>query len=135
MHEPMPNPYPPDVQAELARERNRVAADRTLLSFVRNSVTLISIGVGIDQVVKNLVPDAIFINIWIYCLVLVLVGLGVVNLLLAAQDYQGEMKRLKQPEYYFTPRWSLSQLTGILLCIVGFLFFLRLGVETWIGQL
>jgi putative membrane protein len=46
MHEPMQNPYPPNVQANLARERNRIAADRSLLSFVRNSLTLISVGVG-----------------------------------------------------------------------------------------
>jgi hypothetical protein len=30
MHEPMQNPYPPNVQANLARERNRIAADRSL---------------------------------------------------------------------------------------------------------
>lgn len=36
----MQNPYPPNPQPELARERNRIAADRTLLSFVRSSVTL-----------------------------------------------------------------------------------------------
>jgi len=135
MHEPMPNPYPPDVQSELARERNRIAADRTLLSFIRNSVSLISIGVGIDQVMKNLMPDALFINIWIYLLVLVLIGLGVLNLIFAVQEYHGEMKRLKQPEYYFTPRWSLSQLTGIFLCIAGFLVFLRFGIEILIMQL
>lgn len=129
MHEPMQTPYPPNVQAELARERNRIAADRTLLSFVRNSVTLISIGVGIDQVVRNLSPNAPFISVWIYVLDLLLVGLGVLNLVFAAQDYQGEMKRLKQPEYYFTPRWSLGEVTGIILLIAGFLVFLRFGIE------
>jgi putative membrane protein len=135
MHEPMQNPYPPNVQAELARERNRIAADRTLLSFIRNSVTLISIGVGIDQVVRNLVPYARFINIWIYVLDLVLVGLGIVNLLLAAQDYRGEMQRLRQPEYHFTPRWSLGGVTGIILCITGLVVFIRFGIEILVFQL
>lgn len=134
MFEPMQNPYPPNVQAELARERNRLAADRTLLSFIRNSVTLISIGVGIDQVVKNLVPNARFINVWIYVLDLVLVGLGVLNLLLAAQDYRAEIQRLRQAEYHFSPRWSLGGVTGMILFVVGLLFFLRLGFEILIFQ-
>jgi putative membrane protein len=130
MHEPMQNPYPSgDVQAELARERNRIAADRTLLSFIRNSATLISIGFGIDQIMKNLIPDAPFINAWIYILDLELVGLGVMNLWFAAQDYHGEMKRLQQPEYHFTPRWSLGEVTAIILCITSIFIFGRFGIE------
>ncbi|MBE9138193.1 DUF202 domain-containing protein [Nodosilinea sp. LEGE 07088] len=126
MNEPMQTPYPPNAQVELAHERNRIAADRSLLSFVRNSVTLISTGVGIDQVIGKLSPIAPFINEWVYLLSLVLVGLGVVNLLFAAYDYQGEMERLRQPEYYFTPRWSLGAVTGWTLFITGLVAFIRL---------
>jgi putative membrane protein len=134
MQEPMPNPYPPNVQAQLARERNRIAADRTLLSFIRNSVLLIGIGIGIDQVIGKLFPNALLLNIWFYIFDLTLVGLGVLNLLLAAWDYQGEINRLNQSEYYFTPRWSLSKVTGITLFFLGFLIFVRLGVEILIQQ-
>ncbi len=126
MNEPMQNPYPPNVQAELARERNHIAADRSLLSFIRNSVTLISAGVGINQIVTTLTPSAPFMGLWIYGLTLALIGLGVINLFLAIVDYRGEMKRLKQPEYYFTPRWSLGGVTGWVLFIVGLIAFFRL---------
>jgi putative membrane protein len=126
MNEPMQNSYPPKVQDELARERNRVAADRSLLSFVRNSVTLISAGVSIDQIVRALSSNAPFIEAWVYTLSLTLIGLGVVNLGFAILDYHGEMKRLRQPEYYFTPRWSLGGVTGWILFVIGSLAFLRL---------
>lgn len=96
MHEPMQTPYPPNVQENLARERNRIAADRSLLSFVRNSLTLISVGVGVDQVVKLIAPDEATV-LWVRILSLTLIGVGVLNLILAALDYQGEMQRLKQP--------------------------------------
>lgn len=129
MNEPMPNPYPANAQAELARERNRLAADRSLLSFIRNSVTLISLGIGIDQVARNVTPAAPYIELWAYGLNLVLVGLGVLNLLFAAQDYRGEMKRLSQPEYYFTPRWSLGGLTGVILFVASFLALIRLALK------
>jgi len=130
MNEPMQNPYPPKVQDELARERNRVAADRSLLSFVRNSVTLITIGVSIDQVVRALASTAPFIDAWIYALSLTLIGLGVINLGFAILDYNGEMQRLRQPEYSFTPRWSLSGVTGWILFVVGLLAFLRLIIAS-----
>jgi putative membrane protein len=129
MNEPMQNPYPPNVQAELARERNHIAAERSLLSFIRNSVTLISIGFGIDRVLKNLSSIAPNISNWAYFFSLLLVGLGVINLIFAILDHQAELKRLRQPEYYFTPRWSLGGLTGLLLFIVGFIAFVRLGID------
>lgn len=131
MNEPMSNPYPPNAQADLARERNRLAANRSLLSFIRNSVTLISIGIGIDQVVRNVAPAAPFIELWAYGLNLVLAGLGVLNLLFAAQDYRDEMKRLSAPEYHFTSRWSLGALTGVVLFVAGFLVFIRLGIRVF----
>jgi len=130
MNEPMQNTYPPKVQDELARERNRVAADRSLLSFVRNSVTLITIGVSIDQVVRALASTALFIDAWIYALSLTLIGLGVINLGFAILDYNGEMQRLRQPECSFTPRWSLSGVTGWILFVVGLLAFLRLIITS-----
>jgi putative membrane protein len=126
MNEPMSNPYPPNVQAELARERNHIAANRSLLSFIRNSVTLIGAGVGINQIVKTLAPSAPFIQQWVYGLTLALIGLGVINLSLAIVDYQGEMKRLRQSEYTFTPRWSLGGLTGWTIFVVGLIVFFRL---------
>lgn len=131
MNEPMSNPYPPNAQAELARERNRLAANRSLLSFIRNSVTLISLGVGIDQVARKVAPAAPYIELWAYGLNLILIGLGVLNLLFAAQDYRDEMKRLSASEYYFTPRWSLGALTGIVLFIAGFLVLMRLAIKAF----
>jgi putative membrane protein len=127
------NPYPPNPQPELARERNRIAADRSLLSFVRNSVTLISTGVGVDQILRRLAPIDPNLDLWIYLISLVFIGLGVVNLLCAALDYQGEMKRLRQPEYYFTPRWSLGGMTGLILLIIGLIIFIKLSIEALIG--
>jgi putative membrane protein len=47
------NPEPADRQPsladELARERNREAADRTLLAWIRTSLSMISFGFGIER--------------------------------------------------------------------------------------
>lgn len=126
MNQPINNPYPPNVQAELARERNRIAVDRSLLSFIRSSVTLIGIGVGINQVSSSVLPIISYLGYWTYILSLVFVGLGVINLVYAGLDHQGEMQRLAQPEYYFTPRWAWGDVTGWAILIIGILTLIRL---------
>ena len=134
----MPNPTPLNLtnpmtnfnpQDELARERNHLAADRSLLSFVRSSLTLIGIGVGIDQVVSAIAPGGRFIDIWAYILSLLLIGLGAVTLALSIRDYQGEIQRLKAPVYRYTPRWPLGATTGLMVLIIGALAFFWLGFQ------
>ena len=126
MIQPMQNPYPPNPQPELARERNRIAADRSLLSFVRSSVSLIGLGVGISQISSAYLPIVSYLGYWTYLLSVLMVGLGVITVILAALDYQGELKRLQQPEYYFTPRWSLSGVTGWVILVAGTLTLVQL---------
>ena len=126
MIQPMQNPYPPNPQPELARERNRIAADRSLLSFVRSSVSLIGLGVGISQISSAYLPIVSYLGYWTYLLSVLMVGLGVITVILAALDYQGELKRLQQSEYYFTPRWSLSGVTGWVILVAGTLTLIQL---------
>jgi putative membrane protein len=116
-------------QDELARERNHLAADRSLLSFVRSSLTLMGIGVGLDQVVSAIAPGGRFINIWAYGLSLAFVGLSVINLGLAIHDYQGEMQRLQAPVYLYTPRLAWGGIMGLVVLVVGTLAFLWLGLQ------
>lgn len=127
----MTNPYPPNVQVELARERNHLAAARSLLSFVRTSLILISAGVGINEVVQALSPEAPGAMEWARILSLITIGLGVVNLILAIVDYRGEMQRLQQPEYRFTPRWSLGGTTGFMLFALGLTIVGLMATRIW----
>jgi len=126
MNDPMLTPYPPNVQTELAKERNRIAADRALLSFTRSSVTLIGVGVGIDQVSSAFLPVVSYLGYWTYLLSLFMVGLGVINLVFASLDYRGELERLSHSEYFFTPRRSLGGVTGGALLIASLLTLIRL---------
>ncbi|HSM82025.1 MAG TPA: DUF202 domain-containing protein [Nodosilinea sp.] len=125
----MPPPYPPNPQDELARERNHLAADRTLLSFIRSSLVLISVGVSLDQVVSALAPDGPYLDAWAYALSLVFIGLGVITLGLAVFDHQGEIRRLRSPAYGYVPRWSLGAAVGLTIFIAGVVAFCWLGVN------
>jgi len=125
-------PYPPQAQDDLARDRNRLAAERSLLSFVRISLTLIGLGVGLDQVVTAVSPSRGYAGSWVYGFNLVYVGLGVLTLGLAIADYRGEIKRLRSPQYSYCPRWSLSQLIGLTILATGLTALGWLGLS-WLG--
>jgi putative membrane protein len=129
-----PPPKPLDETTELARERNRIAADRTLLAWVRLSLTLIGIGFGIDQTVTLLyskIVDVINPYRLSHLLGLLLVGLGVYALILAMVDYRGELHRLQQPEYRFTPRYRLGETVAIALMAIAMLTFATILWRLW----
>lgn len=123
--------YPSQAQDDLARDRNRLAADRSLLSFVRNSLTLIGLGLGLEQILAAL--GAHYgdrdINGWAYGLSLVYIGLGVLSLGFAIADYQAERARLRSPHYRYRPRRSLAAAMGLTIFATGSLALGWLGFD------
>lgn len=57
---------------------------------------------------------------------LLIIGTGTVSIVLAALDYQSEMKRLQQPDYYYTPRKSLGIIVSGTLVIIAIGMFLTI---------
>lgn len=120
----------PNFQIELAKERNHIAAERTLLSWIRTSVSLIGIGFGVERIVTKLylgletVTTAPIILVKVFSLLFVL--LGTFAVIVAAFDYQDEMKRLQQLEYTYTPRSSLGMKVSGALVIIAISAFLTI---------
>ena len=120
------SPYPPNVQYELARERNRIAADRTLLAWIRSSIMLIGVGVGLERSLTALgaklgveLTSITFVKL----VGIAFIGLGTFAVIVAAIDYRQEMQRLTKDEYTYIPRASLGMITAwILVAIAGFAF-------------
>ncbi len=125
----MANPYSPNAQDDLARDRNRLAAERSLLSFVRSSLTMIGIGVGLEQILRALSPVGRYIDAWAYGLSLVYIGLGVLSLGLAIADYRAEKVRLRSPQYRYLPRWSVGAATGLAVFATGAVALGWLGLD------
>lgn len=120
----------PNWQTELAKQRNRIAADRTLLAWIRTSVALIGIGFGLERTVSKLYSGVENASVTPPLLVrvfsLLIIGTGTVSIVLAALDYQSEMKRLQQPDYYYTPRKSLGIIVSGTLVIIAIGMFLTI---------
>ncbi|NJL44839.1 MAG: DUF202 domain-containing protein [Leptolyngbyaceae cyanobacterium SM2_3_12] len=127
-----------DWQAQLARERNRIAADRTLLAWVRTSLILIGIGFGVDQVVQIITTEvgsmpnpARFSKL----LASYSVGLGTLAMIGAIQDYRGEIHRLSQPEYIYQPRQPLGVIVAVAIITGSLVVALNIGVKLMFGNI
>jgi putative membrane protein len=108
---------------ELARERNREAADRTLLAWIRTSLAMISLGFGIERLgqaalsldgrgngfstTKTLVFGA------------ALVVLGVLATGVAMWEHRRMLAAIRRDDYRYTDRPPIAEYMGWGVLIVG----------------
>lgn len=113
----------PATSTELARERSREAADRTLLAWIRTALSLIGFGFGIgkfydymqtaglreplDPIRSTLVFGAGFMF------------LGIIALFAAVVQHGRILTRLRRHEFVYEAPLPLGMLTAIVLLIIG----------------
>lgn len=121
-------PHPPNTQAELARERNRAAAERTLMAWIRTSLSLISFGFGIDSIVSAIrsfqatedIDPIRFSRVF----GLAFIALGIYAMIGAAIEHRRELRHIQRnADYFYTPRRSLGWTVALALIAIGSLAF------------
>lgn len=140
------NPFPParkaiDVGIELAKERNRLAAERTLMAWIRTSLAMIGFGFGIDSVVSAIlsfqtVSGSVNPVRMSRFLGLAFIALGVYALIAAIVDHTRELRRIRfSPEYTYKPRLSVGITVSIGLLIIGILAFAGIFIQAIVRSL
>ncbi len=129
MNDPLPARKVPNIQAELAKERNRAAAERTLMAWIRTCLALISFGFGIDRIVSAIrslqVPEDFNPVRFSRILGLAFVALGTYAMIVATIEHQQELARIQREEdYLYTPRRSLALTVAIALVFIGIIAFI-----------
>jgi len=119
---------------ELAKERNRDAADRTLMAWIRTCLSLISFGFGIDNIVTALAKtrvgngaDVVFSARAIGACFIIL---GIVALAFATVEHQRLLKRIRQDDFFYTPGRSLTTAVAVALTIIGVFALFAVLVKT-----
>ena len=114
---------------ELAKERNRAAEERTLMAWVRTSLSLISFGFGINSIIMVLnreLEGALNTVRTSRILGLGFVGLGIFALLYASQDYRKQIHSIERNELRYASRLSPTLIVAYVLAGLGGVAFLSL---------
>lgn len=128
----MTNPNP---GTELAKERNRAAQERTLMAWIRTSLTLISFGFGIERIVSILnqnlggIPNPIRLS---RILGISFIALGTFSLLAAAFDYRYQLKRIQRNDLLYQSRKSATLIVAYVLAFLGMIAFLGILISPFI---
>ena len=113
----------PSLTDELARERNREAADRTLLAWIRTSLAMISLGFAIERVGEAaLALDgkiAALSPLKTRVFGAVLISLGVAATLVGMWEHRRVLADLTRIDYRYSERPAVARWMGVALVLVG----------------
>ena len=108
---------------ELARERNREAADRTLLAWIRTSLAMISLGFGIERLGQAaLAFDGRltgFSPLKTRLFGAALIALGIAATLAGMWEHKRMLQAVSSDDYRYAERPPIARYMGIAIVIVG----------------
>ena len=119
----------PNPATELAKERNRAAQERTLMAWIRTSLTLISFGFGIDSIVSILsqqLGGALNTVRLTRILSISFIALGTCAMLAATMDYRRQLRKIQRNDLLYQSRSSPTLVVAYFLAILGTVAFVSI---------
>jgi putative membrane protein len=115
---------------ELARERNRAAADRTLMAWIRTALAMIGFGFGVGKLYEALEqsnPDQVVDRLNSSIIVgEALIALGVLGLLAAVIQHMSILRQINNEQYIYRPPRALPMIVAALLLSIGVFAFVSI---------
>ena len=115
---------------ELAKTRNRAAAERTTLAWIRTALALISFGFGLDKIISAIRVaggDADPSNdMGLQLMSMGFIGIGIFTLLIAMRQHKRELIRLRNDPYLYREEPSLSIAAASAVLVIGVMAFVLL---------
>ena len=116
-------PVAPNLANELARERNREAAERTLMAWIRTALSLIGFGFGIGKLDAYLQGAGLHTRFDLPHSTLIFgasfIVVGVLGLLAAIVQHTRILKRLSQPNFAYNAMRPIAMTVAAVLMLIG----------------
>jgi putative membrane protein len=124
---------PLDRNTQLALQRSFLSAERTLMAWIRTSISMIGFGFTLAKLFQSLASSNVLVRgpagrVWTAEGVgMLMISLGTFALIVAVIDHRHELKQLQ--EMGLEPRFSLTMAVGSVLAILGAMALLSLVVN------
>ena len=118
---------------ELAKERNRAAAQRTINAWIGHCFSLIGLGIAVDQITRSVQQkfpdrDPATIQLAAEVISLVLVGVGVGLLAIALIQHRLEIKTIEREDYVLLSISALNRVVVTAMVSLGLAGFFTILV-------
>ena len=128
----LPEKEPYNLNNELAKERTRAAADRTLMAWVRTSLSLIGFGFGIPTIVKTIESTRVGHNInphhFTNGIGMAFISIGVFATYSAIRDHRRILRQIQSDRYTYESSANAERI-AIALLLVGLFSFLAVLIK------
>ena len=108
---------------ELAKERNREAAERTLMAWIRTALSLIGFGFGIGKLDAYLHGAGLHTRFDLPHSTLIFgasfIVVGILGLLAAIVQHTRVLKRLSQPDFAYNAMRPIAMTVAAVLMLIG----------------
>ena len=108
---------------ELAKQRNRDAAERTLMAWIRTCLSLISFGFGLDKIIaaidRALTGGELQAQRGVQLVAAAFVVTGVLAMAGATVQYRRELRSLQHDDYVYRDKPQLAAATAVLITLIG----------------
>lgn len=119
-----------DPTVQLAKGRSKASSERTLLSWMRTSISLITFGFALGKL-EEVVPgepadSALGRAFQLRLAALAFIVIGLVALVGAVYQHRKQIQRLERDDFEFIPNQAITTTLTVCLVIIGFAFFTTL---------
>ena len=112
-----------NIANELAKERNREAAERTLMAWIRTALSLIGFGFGIGKLAAYMDAAGLHTRFDVPHSSLIFgasfIVVGILGLLAAIVQHARILKRLSRPDFAYNAMRPIAMTVAALLMLIG----------------